>query len=981
MRMRFFVVLASFAIGCGSEPAGTDGGGGMNDASVAKMDLAALADLALPPDIALPPSCSDTKKNGDESDVDCGGACTPCVDGKICGKGSDCKSGVCSQTLCAAPSCMDQVKNGSETDTDCGGSCGACDDGKTCGMAADCKSGVCSGGACAAPGCMDGVKNGGESDIDCGGMCGPCMTGKKCNGAADCASGVCAMMECVPASCADKTKNGDETDLDCGGSCGPCEGGKKCAMGADCASGVCTGNACAAPSCMDAIKNGTETDADCGGSCGPCSDGKKCAMAADCSSGVCTGNACAAPSCKDAVKNGDETDLDCGGACGPCSDGKKCGKAADCTSGVCTAALCASPSCKDLVKNGDESDLDCGGSCGPCGDGKKCVESGDCQSGVCTANVCAAPSCKDLVKNGDETDADCGGSCPACAIGKKCGKSGDCASGVCAAGQCASPSCKDLVKNGDETDLDCGGACPPCAIGKACKVDVDCKPNLCLGGACKYASSCADLKKHDAMSPSGAYTIQPPGGNAPVNVVCDQTTDGGGWTQFLQCLPGDACKVGNAYVYNVDWLGSDYGAIAANKSWAIGLSLASLTSAGHFLVEVTDTQKLLKTGAVIYPLTVETRKFFSAVAFYQSEYLTTGIIDTDGAITKRKQRICWTPTVSPYARSYQGFAGLPFLGRTSTTPNDMANTGCDFGPWDAQMLLRSPAISPLTTTWGMQPVAGWNVQAYAHRLYIREAPLAPITIVTKGAGRTWSDGNLARSCADYKNPPAGARTYAGITGDGVYTVKPDVGVSALDVYCDMTTDGGGWTMVQRTVWDWASSQMLHTDYSPFYTQTVGTLGGAWRAAGFLWAIFARDKEYLLVNRARKANDNKSCDPLYYKATGGTIAADPNSNAFALNGLKQLVVIADQAAFSTKNSGPGTACVVSAQGVPWFYSGCCSTCPTYKGGYWNDEPHPMASYLKDAADLNGKKLADVCGGAPAIVSQGYYGINQMDFFVR
>jgi hypothetical protein len=69
-------------------------------------------------------------------------------------------------------------------------------------------------------------------------------------------------------------------------------------------------------------------------------------------------------------------------------------------------------------------------------------------------------------------------------------------------------------------------------------------------------------------------------------------------------------------------------------------------------------------------------------------------------------------------------------------------------------------------------------------------------IVTYGSGRRWSDGTYATSCKTYKNPTA-PYTYGGQTGDGVYTIDPDGAgaTAAFDVRCDMTTDGGGWTIV------------------------------------------------------------------------------------------------------------------------------------------------------------------------------------------
>ena len=65
--------------------------------------------------------------------------------------------------------CGNGKRDGSETDLDCGGDCEACDPGKGCTTAADCTTKVCSTqGACAAPSCTDGVRNGDEASVDCG---------------------------------------------------------------------------------------------------------------------------------------------------------------------------------------------------------------------------------------------------------------------------------------------------------------------------------------------------------------------------------------------------------------------------------------------------------------------------------------------------------------------------------------------------------------------------------------------------------------------------------------------------------------------------------------------------------------------------------------------------------------------------------------------------------------------------------------------
>jgi hypothetical protein len=67
-----------------------------------------------------------------------------------------------------------------------------------------------------------------------------------------------------------------------------------------------------------------------------------------------------------------------------------------------------------------------------------------------------------------------------------------------------------------------------------------------------------------------------------------------------------------------------------------------------------------------------------------------------------------------------------------------------------------------------------------------------LQIVPHVTGRRWADGTYAGSCNGYKNPGAGY-SYAGDTGDGAYTIES--GGETFDVFCDMTSDGGGWTLV------------------------------------------------------------------------------------------------------------------------------------------------------------------------------------------
>jgi hypothetical protein len=247
-------------------------------------------------------SCADGRQDGAEILVDCGGGtCPGCPVGTACVNASDCNSGICALGTCrTSPLCEDAERNGDETDVDCGGSdqsCQRCPDGRACSGDNDCARGDCSQGVCIS--CQDGRRDGTETAVDCGGPdlgCRRCGNNQTCALNRDCQSGNCTGGVCVNFSCNDEQLNGNETGIDCGGTgagCARCADGVGCRQASDCASGVCTGNICI--SCADGARNGSETDVDCGGAsaaCARCAPGLLCRADADCSSGACEGGRC-----------------------------------------------------------------------------------------------------------------------------------------------------------------------------------------------------------------------------------------------------------------------------------------------------------------------------------------------------------------------------------------------------------------------------------------------------------------------------------------------------------------------------------------------------------------------------------------------------------------------------------------------------------------------------------------------------------------
>lgn len=243
----------------------------------------------------------------------CSRLTTLCGEGEKCEGPQDCMSSLCRDAKCNGIEPANGVKNGDETDVDCGGTkAPACGDNKGCLVNVDCVSSVCKSNVCQPPSPTDGVRNGDETGLDCGGAKAPkCPPGQGCLGDGDCKAVKCDLVQkkCKQPSNDDGIKNLDETGIDCGGPTATvkrCPTGETCGATSDCDNVLCndTTKVCDPPTKEDGLANGTETDIDCGGgaptNAPKCLINKSCKVGTDCTSGGCSaglGNKCSPLSC------------------------------------------------------------------------------------------------------------------------------------------------------------------------------------------------------------------------------------------------------------------------------------------------------------------------------------------------------------------------------------------------------------------------------------------------------------------------------------------------------------------------------------------------------------------------------------------------------------------------------------------------------------------------------------------------------------
>ena len=243
--------------------------------------------------------CMDQVRDGDETDVDCGGqSCSGCANGKACSIGTDCATGFCSGNTCSArPAGASCSANAQCASAVCGingtGNCctAACSTAGTCGATACDGSGACvypgTGVACGTPSCSAAI-----------------FTPNFCDGAGSCHTGSPAAcpnnLVCASAT-ACVTMCGSDPDCVsgyyCGSGCQPQQAvGATCTLGDQCLNGNCVDGYCCNSTCTDACHACSASHT--GGANGTCLavvDGQidprgVCSMSTNvCQAGACTG--------------------------------------------------------------------------------------------------------------------------------------------------------------------------------------------------------------------------------------------------------------------------------------------------------------------------------------------------------------------------------------------------------------------------------------------------------------------------------------------------------------------------------------------------------------------------------------------------------------------------------------------------------------------------------------------------------------------
>ena len=659
-----------------------------------------------------------------------------------------------------------------------------CDDGDACTVGDQCQ-----GGACAA-----GLKRDCDDDNPCTiGSCSPsaaaqdacsqakvggtCIDGDPCTVDDSCVAGACAG---APMACDDGNPCTDKACQVTGtkGACvakpnsAACTDGDVCTLGDQCSAGACVPGTAAL--CNDGNPCTTDVcDPKTGCKAGPngasCDDGNACTLGDGCSAGACVGlgtldcedgNGCTLDACltdKGCVHAPSKAECSDGDACSIgdlCADGACiAGTAVVCDDGnPCTADACAGGLCLAAAVTGVCDDSN------PCSLQDACVD-GSCKPGATLAcddgNPCTNDACDPLAASA-QTACKAVANSTTCDDGNACTTKDACKGGACVGS--GAPTCDDGNPCTDDSCDPQAGGCVALANTVTCTAGNVCtESDACAGGACVPGKlvACDD-------------------GNPCTTDVCNAISGCSFSANTLPCTDGSVCTLGD---------------VCGGGACKAGAPI--VCADGN---DCTDDQCDAKTGCV---QTFNIAPCDDGNACSTKDACAKGVC-AGAAVVCDDGNQC----TADFCDSSKGCGSVKMQATcddgSKCTELDTCNNGFCVGV-DIACVDDAPC-----TKDGCDPKTGCD--------------FSPLTATPCGSGSCNAGACVigdkthpALSCAEViELAPKSADAAYWLDPDGVSGSKP-----SYQAYCDMTTDGGGWTLLLKVDGE-----------SPIFNQTASAWSNA-----------------------------------------------------------------------------------------------------------------------------------------------------------
>jgi hypothetical protein len=310
-------------------------------------------------------------------------------------------------------------------------------------------------------------------------------------------------------------------------------------------------------------------------------------------------------------------------------------------------------------------------------------------------------------------------------------------------------------------------------------------PSGGAGTAGDPGRSCLDIHLAYPNLGDGLYVVDPDGDGTTIQVQCDMTRAGGGWTYAVKSWNGSGVATQQGAVGSVGSALTHKGAVYKLDDQTVR-DIIGPTNNFDVLGDQSGYNSTYSTGNYEYAVLRNYTAWWTFGGVVASSSTTTDFTSyraSDGAVA-------WVGNLYCGGDSRVGGAGAGINCKgviSGTNPNGGSGCAINMGTqsdpsWNHFSMSWSDTDTYLFLCNGPQHSSGHNMN---HRWWIRERNL-PTTAITLG-----TQADPARTCKDLHTREPALR-------DGIYWIDPEQDGGPIRVQCDMTRAGGGWTLGLKT---------------------------------------------------------------------------------------------------------------------------------------------------------------------------------------